>query len=855
MASNQTNMDLDSPTTAAIDINSSTQKVIGVASETSQSFVVLSPSYAQYCTGEAEYDTEPTTLYSFIEKRDWKNVMIQCKNSPKEASILIYRREDGKVKWSHLPLHAAVIFRASSNVIKSLLEANPYAGRVPDDLGMLPCHIAFRCGASESVINLLLDFYPESISVKDNKGRLPIMLVKPFQNKNNNPQSIDTSMTSNVRNKVNLRSYVAQYITDMKTEFELGSQTTGAKMENEQHEKEIEKLKNDHEMQMINREEILRTQVENEYNKRLKLVEDKFESDLKEGSNKYEEASVKVGEIMAEIINLRIANDEKQVKMTELENEVEDVSKQLADKTLSQETLESRNESLLLEFKQHMEREQSRHERGLLECKQQLEREQSRHATEQEGYLEKIKVLEAEKIVLIEQHVADLETKDAGIATYSKKMASCKEEISSLEAQNRRMLNEHKAEIKSKRTEISSLHTDLDRKSKETKELHESLAPLNDQITEKNNSIGNYREEIRELTDRNSSLITALNAKDKVIGQHKDNMEAGKSLHEALSKRIKIMEKSKQNLEEQVTVLKEKLDTEVDEKRSAVEESKAKIQELETMHKEANLKHNIDLEDKTTEVNELTSRLEETTKEHVSLQEYVERLEAEVDAEQGEKENLQTKVEDLSAQITQASSKEEESLAVLHGYEEALRNKEEALEKLKKKLVAAETEKEEHRGNLILAGDQLKELDHNNTLYETTLQDLTDRVKSLEASNKDYELAVQELGEKLAEEQDLNDDYKEGIKDLHGVNKEFEKKVYDLKESLRVSSLENAALVQANQEEKERFGVLREKINEIKMDTTDIMDSGRSSNRRLGSQDKENMRNESINMSSGRRRV
>ena len=79
--------------------------------------------------------------------------------------------------YSQLPLHAAIILRADEQVIKSVLDAYPYACRVQNEEGMLPIHLAIRNGASEKVIRMLIDFYPGSFAVKDNKGRTSLEIV------------------------------------------------------------------------------------------------------------------------------------------------------------------------------------------------------------------------------------------------------------------------------------------------------------------------------------------------------------------------------------------------------------------------------------------------------------------------------------------------------------------------------------------------------------------------------------------------------------------------------------------------------------------------------------------------------
>lgn len=128
---------------------------------------------------ERDFDKNPTILYALVQKKIWKEAVERAKSRPDEASIWVCRREkDGKLRWRLLPLHAAIVFKASEEVIESLLTAYPKGAEIKDDQGMLPLHLAFRNGASEAVVNLLLTAYPQSVEVPDRKGRKPITLAQ-----------------------------------------------------------------------------------------------------------------------------------------------------------------------------------------------------------------------------------------------------------------------------------------------------------------------------------------------------------------------------------------------------------------------------------------------------------------------------------------------------------------------------------------------------------------------------------------------------------------------------------------------------------------------------------------------------
>jgi len=141
---------------------------------------------------ECDYDTNLTPLYEAIEERAWIAVnqflhtgywpesFFPDPMSPEDQArtwVTRYeQRPDGtkKVRWSQLPIHAAVIFGAPSVVIQQLVEAFPQSVRCTDDHRMLPLHLAFRHGSDDSVLALFLEEFPEAVNVRGYKGRLPV---------------------------------------------------------------------------------------------------------------------------------------------------------------------------------------------------------------------------------------------------------------------------------------------------------------------------------------------------------------------------------------------------------------------------------------------------------------------------------------------------------------------------------------------------------------------------------------------------------------------------------------------------------------------------------------------------------
>jgi len=59
-----------------------------------------------------------------------------------------------------------------------LFKAYPEAAEIQDNFGWLPLHYALQYQASNDVINMLFQAYPQSIEVKTkNSGRLPLHIA------------------------------------------------------------------------------------------------------------------------------------------------------------------------------------------------------------------------------------------------------------------------------------------------------------------------------------------------------------------------------------------------------------------------------------------------------------------------------------------------------------------------------------------------------------------------------------------------------------------------------------------------------------------------------------------------------
>jgi len=134
---------------------------------------------------ECNYDKDVTYLYQAIEEKAFIAAIEFLESGPKEEVrvqcrtwVTRYEENSNVIRWSQLPLHAALIFKAPIKVIELLLLNYTMAVRCTDDQKMLPLHLAFRYGASDKVIHLLLKEFPEAMNATDHKDRPPLEFSK-----------------------------------------------------------------------------------------------------------------------------------------------------------------------------------------------------------------------------------------------------------------------------------------------------------------------------------------------------------------------------------------------------------------------------------------------------------------------------------------------------------------------------------------------------------------------------------------------------------------------------------------------------------------------------------------------------
>ncbi|KAL7539647.1 hypothetical protein ACHAXR_009469, partial [Thalassiosira sp. AJA248-18] len=163
---------------------------------------------------ERDYDENPTRLFMHLQKRAWGLALTQLQQHPTEASVWVYRKSkpekapnvpdadanpaalvvqhnalivhDGnempKFRWKLLPLHAAIVLGAPTEIIQEIIRAYPHAATKTDERGSLPVHLAASRldvdPEGEKVVLQLFGAYPDSIELQDRKGRTPPELAK-----------------------------------------------------------------------------------------------------------------------------------------------------------------------------------------------------------------------------------------------------------------------------------------------------------------------------------------------------------------------------------------------------------------------------------------------------------------------------------------------------------------------------------------------------------------------------------------------------------------------------------------------------------------------------------------------------
>ena len=187
-------------------------------------------------TFECDYDKNPSSLYQAMESRAWVPTLEffetgKWSSSPslfssgedplppeRQARTWVTRFEtDGSVRWSQLPLHAALIFGAPFKIVSKLVDLYPQGVRCTDDQHMLPLHLSMKFGADDSIVRLLLDAFPDAVFTKDIRGRLPTQIDGPKKDRTKIMDDIVVITTKTLQKKhlLNLQDELAELKDDL----------------------------------------------------------------------------------------------------------------------------------------------------------------------------------------------------------------------------------------------------------------------------------------------------------------------------------------------------------------------------------------------------------------------------------------------------------------------------------------------------------------------------------------------------------------------------------------------------------------------------------------------------------------
>jgi hypothetical protein len=138
--------------------------------------------YEHHCTPLFKAIEEATNtkdfgpVLTFCESNTWHGAFFtRNEGSPAEqAGTWVTKYVNGKVNWSQLPLHLALVCGAPYEVIVKLVELYPAALKCTDDQHMLPLHLALRYDADDATIDFLLEKFPDAVNAKGKNKRTAV---------------------------------------------------------------------------------------------------------------------------------------------------------------------------------------------------------------------------------------------------------------------------------------------------------------------------------------------------------------------------------------------------------------------------------------------------------------------------------------------------------------------------------------------------------------------------------------------------------------------------------------------------------------------------------------------------------
>lgn len=313
------------------------------------------------------------------------------------------------------------------------------------------------------------------------------------------------------------------------------------------------------------------------------------------------------------------------------------------------------------------------------------------------------------------------------------------EEITSLEAENKKLVSDYKAQMKELETTLNNQIKDLNKELKsKIKELEKSYT-INESL---NVDKQNLQTENKNLSDQVNSLLEKLSDSD----QENKNKELLNSEIKSLKENISKLESLQVELVEKNNKINE-LEKQVQEITKTNDDNVSKISQLEKEVKDANNtneennKKILELEKQLTSKSEMESNNQEIQKEKEEL---VEKLKVH-----------EAKFNDLKVQYD--NEKDETSKVIAELKEKVANDKTEELQKQLDSLNKEKQELEANKNNLSLEVNQLKQsINDKDTSYEELLNKYNQLLES-----KETRISVEEIVQVQNEITDMKSKVKE----------------------------------------------------------------------------------------------
>lgn len=125
----------------------------------------------------------PTLLFDYLVTSEWDNAMNRIREAPSEVKAWATNRKEvnDELVLDALPLHAAIVLGAPSDLIVALLNAYPSGAGEIDANRSFPIHLAASClasiGRGDRVVDHLLKAFRSGKQANDSKGRTPSDII------------------------------------------------------------------------------------------------------------------------------------------------------------------------------------------------------------------------------------------------------------------------------------------------------------------------------------------------------------------------------------------------------------------------------------------------------------------------------------------------------------------------------------------------------------------------------------------------------------------------------------------------------------------------------------------------------